>query len=181
MWKWSLLSSGASVWVKERKRERKRKKKSAASAVWLQSIRREGGEGLVQHSSSKLRDCGGGQKGTCWPRIQVSFIHSRAHTHIRTQDEQQPFDSIRLAFATFYEFWVALSTFDVNYYFVICCKQTLSLKWLNAFLHEAMAIPKAAFVWYNYSDLDKFKFTDARHKIFSLIYDSGSQSEVCQA
>lgn len=117
MWKRSSASCHRTH-LPRRERERAREK-SAASAVWLQSSMREGEEGLVQHSSSKLRDCGGGQKGTCWPRTQVSFIHNRKHTHIRTQDEQQPFNSTRLAFATFYDFWFALSTFGVNYYFLL--------------------------------------------------------------
>lgn len=144
----------------ERERERE---KSAASAVWLQSSMREGEEGLVQHSSSKLRDCGGGQKGTCWPRTQVSFIHNRKHTHIRTQDEQQPFNSTRLAFATFYDFWFALSTFGVNYYFLLfVANKPLVLRW-KAFFQD-MAYPKPAFIWHNNSDMVLTEFrivTDA--------------------
>lgn len=108
-----LLSSGASVWVREREKEE-------CSICGVTSKQHEGGRrgsgSTLKFQVERLR---GRTKGTCWPRTQVSFIHTRAHTHIRTQDEQQPFNSIRLAFATFDDFWFVLSTFGVNYYFLL--------------------------------------------------------------
>lgn len=129
MWKRSSVSCHQThLSEKESERRKRERKKFAASAVWLQSGMREGEEGLVQHSSSKSRDCGGGQKGTCWPWTQVSFIHTCTHTHIRTQDEQQHPSGFC------YIWWLLICAFGVNYYFsLISRKQTPYFFKLNDF------------------------------------------------
>lgn len=165
---------------REKKREKEKKK---CSICGVTSKHQEGGRrGSGSTLKFQVKRLWGRTKGNLLTS-DTSFIHTQSCTHSYSHAGWAT--ALRQHSSGFcYILWVlscAKHIWCKLLFYVICCKQTLSLKWLNAFLHEAMAIPKAAFVWYNYSDLDKFKFTDARHKIFSLIYDSGSQSEVCQA
>lgn len=147
-------------------REKKREKeKEECSICGVTSKHQEGGRrGSGSTLKFQVKRLRGRTKGNLLTS-DTSFIHTQSCTHSYShagwatalQQHSSGFCYILWLLICAKHIWCKLL------FSVICCKKTLSFKWLNASFHEAMAIPKPAFIWYNYSDLEEFKFTVAGH------------------